>query len=191
MLPDQINHHQTRTNQNVSAWNRLEFILVSAVVFSETYCVGVSPYHFLHVLTILSLPAGDSLHPRPPVPARGHTRKAVHWAKDPRIRYELPEETKCHWQKSLSVHVRVWECESECVSVRAGRMTFCTMIHRHQPRGSPGLDRLRTYHMLFWALCQSCKECRAKVTAYSMSCCLIFFFFYIMACFTCFGISFM
>ncbi|XP_026769025.1 dual specificity calcium/calmodulin-dependent 3',5'-cyclic nucleotide phosphodiesterase 1A isoform X1 [Pangasianodon hypophthalmus] len=29
---------------------------------------------------------GDSLHSRPPVRARGHARKTVHWAKDPRIR---------------------------------------------------------------------------------------------------------
>lgn len=106
MLVDQINWHQTRAHLNISAWTRLEFILVSAVVFSKTYCVGVSFCNFLHVLTILSLPAGDS-QSRPPGRARGHARKAVHWAKDTRIRYEFPEETKCHWQNALSV----WACK--------------------------------------------------------------------------------
>lgn len=177
MLVDQLHQHQTTTNQSISVWARLEFIVVSAVVFSKTYCVGVSLGRLFHVLTILSLPAGDSLHPRPQAQARGHARKAVHWAKDPRIRYELPEETKCHWQKALSVRVRVCECARAWVctgSAQSGRMTLCTMIHWHQPRDSPGLDRLRIHHMLFGALRQSRKEHRAKVTSYSMPCCLVF-----------------
>lgn len=157
MLVDHINQHQTRTNQNISSWIRLEFILVSAVVFSKTYCVGVSLWHFFHVLTILFLSAGDSLHSRPPVRARGHARKAVHWAKDPRIRYELlkrPNGTGGEPWVSVSVQV----CT---VLPQSGRMTLCTMIHWHQPRGSLGLDCLRTHHMLFWAQCQSHEECRA------------------------------
>lgn len=110
LLIDQINQHQPRTHQNLAAWTRLEFILVSAVVFSRTYCVGVSLGHFFHILTV-SLSTGNSLHSRPPVQAKGHARKAVHWAKDTRIRYELPEVSKCHWQEALSDRVSVWVCK--------------------------------------------------------------------------------
>lgn len=41
MPVDQINQHQTRTHQNISAWTRLEFMVVSDVVFRKTYCKGV------------------------------------------------------------------------------------------------------------------------------------------------------
>lgn len=165
MLLDQMNQHHTGTNQKYQLapdwnfdWCQLLFLAKHMPLF---HALTLSTFSLQVILRtpdsryeLKDMQGKQYIGPKTPGLGTSSLKRPNATGREP-------------W-----VSVRVCGCASVLVCTvlaQSGWMTLCTRIHWHQPCGSPGLNRLRTHHMLFWVQCQSHEE-------HSMSRCFAFYF---------------